>query len=78
MHDIKVCGSSRYNVTNFNIVVVWLMLCFQFITQLDVKEAPKIPVEHPQWEMSDEDDESRPEDNEEDISEFTTDEDVED
>lgn len=48
------------------------------VLQLDVKEAPEIPTEHPQWEMSDEDDESKAEDNDEGISEFTTDEDVED
>lgn len=46
--------------------------------QLDVKEAPKIPTEHPQWEMSDEEDESKADDDNEDVSEFTTDEDVED
>lgn len=45
--------------------------------RLNVKEAPKIPTEHPQWDISSEDDESKAEDNEEDISEFTTDEDVE-
>lgn len=49
-----------------------------YFLQLDVKEAPEIPTEHPQWEMSDEDDESKAEDNDEGISEFTTDEDVED
>ncbi|XKL64210.1 hypothetical protein PGB90_004296 [Kerria lacca] len=45
--------------------------------KLDVKEAPKVPTEHPQWDITDDEDESKAEDNDEDISEFTTDEDVE-
>lgn len=45
--------------------------------KLDVKEAPDIPVEHPQWDML-EDEEEEEEGENSDISEFTTDEDVED
>ncbi|KAJ1528471.1 hypothetical protein ONE63_006881 [Megalurothrips usitatus] len=44
--------------------------------KLDVKEAPAVPVEHPQWDMSD--DEEEPENDTGHISEYTTDEDVED
>lgn len=44
--------------------------------QLDVKEAPEIPTEHPQWDMSD--DEEEPENDDGHLSEYTTDEDVED
>ncbi|XP_075232582.1 translocation protein Sec63 isoform X3 [Lycorma delicatula] len=46
--------------------------------KLDVKEAPEVPTEHPQWDMSEEEEEGRPEADASDISEFTTDEDVED
>ncbi|GFG30385.1 hypothetical protein Cfor_05840 [Coptotermes formosanus] len=45
--------------------------------KLDVKEAPEVPTEHPQWDMSD-DEEEVPEGGGSDVSEFTTDEDVED
>ncbi|GLH14484.1 AAEL007987-PA, partial [Gryllus bimaculatus] len=45
--------------------------------KLDVKEAPEVPTEHPQWEMLD-DEEEEQEGQGSDISEFTTDEDVED
>ncbi|XP_069688937.1 translocation protein SEC63 homolog isoform X2 [Periplaneta americana] len=44
--------------------------------KLDVKEAPEVPTEHPQWDMLD-DEEEEPEGDGSDISEFTTDEDVE-
>ncbi|XP_052120338.1 translocation protein SEC63 homolog [Frankliniella occidentalis] len=44
--------------------------------KLDVKEAPEIPTEHPQWDMSE--DEEEPENDAGHISEYTTDEDVED
>lgn len=44
---------------------------------MDVKEAPAIPTDHPQWEISDE--ESAEEiDNVGEHSEYTTDEDVSD
>lgn len=43
-----------------------------------MKEAPEIPVEHPQWDMSEEEEEGRQEGEQSDVSEFTTDEDVED
>ncbi|XP_034238792.1 translocation protein SEC63 homolog [Thrips palmi] len=43
--------------------------------KLDVKEAPEVPTEHPQWDMSD--DEEEPENEAGHISEYTTDEDVE-
>ncbi|KAJ9579934.1 hypothetical protein L9F63_004407, partial [Diploptera punctata] len=42
--------------------------------KLDVKEAPEVPVKHPQWEMLEDDDEEKNSENSE-ISEFTTDED---
>lgn len=45
--------------------------------QLDVKEAPEVPTAHPQWDMLD-DEEEEPEGDGSDVSEFTTDEDVED
>ncbi|XP_066991282.1 translocation protein SEC63 homolog [Anabrus simplex] len=45
--------------------------------KLDVKEAPEVPTEHPQWDMLD-DEEEEQEGEGSDISEFTTDEDVED
>lgn len=45
---------------------------------MDVKEAPEIPTEHPQWDISDDEDEDKDEGSGGDISEFTTDEDVED
>ncbi|PSN41683.1 hypothetical protein C0J52_07697 [Blattella germanica] len=45
--------------------------------KLDVKEAPEVPTEHPQWEMVDDEEEEQEGENS-DISEFTTDEDVED
>ncbi|XP_033224436.1 translocation protein SEC63 homolog [Belonocnema kinseyi] len=45
--------------------------------KLDVKEAPEVPIEHPQWDMSDE--ESAEDENAADEhSEFTTDEDISD
>lgn len=43
--------------------------------KLDVKEAPEVPTEHPQWDMSEEEEEVEGEGS--DPSEFTTDEDVE-
>lgn len=46
---------------------------------MDVKEAPEPLTEHPQWDMgSDEEDYKQEEDKQSDISEFTTDDDVED
>lgn len=45
--------------------------------KLDVKEAPEVPTEHPQWQMSGEEDENDEEVGGSDVSEFTTDEDVE-
>ncbi|KAG8238644.1 hypothetical protein J437_LFUL018476 [Ladona fulva] len=42
--------------------------------KLDVKEAPEVPTEHPQWDMSEEEEEMEGEGS--DPSEFTTDEDV--
>lgn len=63
-------------VLRLSSVHVYKFACLS--VQLDVKEAPKIPTEHPQWEMSDEEDESKADDDNEDVSEFTTDEDVED
>ncbi|KDR11817.1 translocation protein SEC63 homolog [Zootermopsis nevadensis] len=44
--------------------------------KLDVKEAAEVPTEHPQWDMLD-DEEEEPEGDGSDLSEFTTDEDVE-
>lgn len=44
--------------------------------KLDVKEAPEVPTEHPQWEISGEEDEGDEEIGGSDVSEFTTDEDV--
>lgn len=44
---------------------------------MDVKEAPEVPTKHPQWDISDEDEEE-PKEGNSDISEYTTDEDVED
>lgn len=44
--------------------------------QLDVKEAPEVPVEHPQWHNVSDVEEGNEGDNS-DISEFTTDEDIE-
>ena len=38
--------------------------------QLDVKQAYEIPVEHPQWDISDEEEKS---DDESDVDEFATD-----
>lgn len=49
-----------------------------YVLQLDVKEAPEVPTEHPQWDLSEEEEESRHEGEASDVSEFTTDEDVED
>lgn len=46
--------------------------------KLDVKEAPEVPVDHPQWDLSGEEEESKPEGEPSDISEFATDEDVDD
>lgn len=45
--------------------------------KLDVKEAPEVPVEHPQWDMSDEET-AEDVDNVDEHSEFTTDEDISD
>lgn len=45
--------------------------------QLDVKEAPEPLTGHPQWDISDEEDNTKEEDKQSDNSEFTTDEDVE-
>ncbi|VVC33388.1 Hypothetical protein CINCED_3A013928 [Cinara cedri] len=45
--------------------------------KLDVKEAPEPLTEHPQWDISDEEDDPKEDDKQSDISEFTTDEDVE-
>ncbi|CAB0007487.1 unnamed protein product [Nesidiocoris tenuis] len=45
--------------------------------KLDVKEAPEVPVDHPQWEISgEEEEEAKPEGDASDISEFATDEDI--
>ncbi|XP_054261954.1 translocation protein SEC63 homolog isoform X2 [Macrosteles quadrilineatus] len=48
--------------------------------KLDVKEAPEVPTEHPQWDLSEEEEDSHRGGMGEasDVSEFTTDEDVED
>lgn len=46
--------------------------------KLDVKEAPEVPTEHPQWDISEEEEEGRLDGEASDVSEFTTDEDVED
>jgi translocation protein SEC63 len=45
--------------------------------QLDVKEAPEIPTEHPQWDISDEET-AEDVDAADEHSEFTTDEDISD
>lgn len=58
------------------IVSCIIFLLYHF--QLDVKEAPEPLTEHPQWDISDEEDDTKEEDKQSDISEFTTDEDVED
>jgi len=55
--------------------IVQLCNCF---LQLDVKEAPEVPTDHPQWEDMLDDEEEVPEGGGSDVSEFTTDEDVED
>ncbi|XP_018907486.1 translocation protein SEC63 homolog isoform X2 [Bemisia tabaci] len=44
--------------------------------KLDVQEAPEVPTEHPQWQISDDEEESKDDGNSSDGSEFTTDEDV--
>jgi translocation protein SEC63 len=53
------------------------VMFYHCVVQLDVKEAPEVPTEHPQWDMLD-DEEEEPEGDGSDVSEFTTDEDVED
>lgn len=60
----------------FAIIIFYLMIINNL--QLDVKEAPEPLTEHPQWDISDEEDDTKEEDKQSDISEFTTDEDVED
>ncbi|KAL0266447.1 UNVERIFIED_CONTAM: hypothetical protein PYX00_008980 [Menopon gallinae] len=45
--------------------------------KLDVKEAPEVPIEHPQWHNVSDAEEGNEGDNS-DVSEFTTDEDIED
>lgn len=45
--------------------------------QLDVKEAPEIPMEHPQWDISDKET-AEDVDAADEHSEFTTDEDISD
>lgn len=44
--------------------------------KLDVKEAPEVPLEHPQWDMSGEEEDGRPDGDASDASEFATDEDI--
>ncbi|XP_014288727.1 translocation protein SEC63 homolog [Halyomorpha halys] len=44
--------------------------------KLDVKEAPEVPLEHPQWDMSGEEEDGRPDGEASDASEFATDEDI--
>lgn len=47
--------------------------------KLDVKEAPEVPLDHPQWDMSgEEEEETKPEGEPSDISEFATDDDIDD
>jgi len=46
--------------------------------KLDVKEAPEVPEDHPQWEMLDEEEDDKPDDGPSGVSEYTSDEDVED
>lgn len=43
--------------------------------QLNVEEAAQVPVDHPQWDISDEEDEQGDEESDGGISEFTEDED---
>lgn len=45
--------------------------------QLDVKEAPEVPTEHPQWDISDEET-AEDVDAADEHSEYTTDEDISD
>ncbi|KAL1131935.1 hypothetical protein AAG570_011546 [Ranatra chinensis] len=44
--------------------------------KLDVKEAPEVPTDHPQWDISGDEAEGKTEGEPSDISEYTTDEDV--
>uniref|UniRef100_A0A0A9ZBA8 J domain-containing protein n=3 Tax=Lygus hesperus TaxID=30085 RepID=A0A0A9ZBA8_LYGHE len=47
--------------------------------KLDVKEAPEVPTDHPQWDISgEEEEETKPEGEPSDISEFATDDDIDD
>lgn len=57
-----------------------ITIIYKFFSQLDVKEAPEVPTEHPQWDLSEEEEDSHRGGMGEasDVSEFTTDEDVED
>jgi hypothetical protein len=57
-----------------NIVVFLISIPTMF--QLDVKEAPEVVTDHPQWEFPEGEDIQENEAS--DLSEFTTDEDVED
>lgn len=41
-----------------------------------MKEAPEVPLEHPQWDMSGEEEDGRPDGEASDASEFATDEDI--
>ena len=43
---------------------------------MDIKEAPEVPLEHPQWDMSGEEEDGRPDGELSDASEFATDEDI--
>lgn len=63
-------------IKNYYCIVSCIIFYISF--QLDVKEAPEPLTEHPQWDISDEEDDTKEEDKQSDISEFTTDEDVED
>ncbi|XP_014251168.1 translocation protein SEC63 homolog [Cimex lectularius] len=46
--------------------------------KMDVKKAPEVPLDHPQWDLSGEEEENKPEGETSDISEFATDDDVDD
>jgi hypothetical protein len=70
VQNIIIC--SKYHISgmhncNNNIYLYW---------QLDVKEAPEVVTDHPQWEFPE--GEEVLEGDASELSEFTTDEDVED
>jgi len=70
--EVKSCVGWRPSPRMFFLNVV---LMFVFVSQLDVKEAAEVPTEHPQWDISEEEDEQDEDTGH--ISEYTTDEDVE-